>query len=166
MPILAQHRSARGFTMIEVLISIIVIAFGLLGIVGLQAFALKNNQSATFRSTATVLANDMIDRMHANPIGADVGAYDKPSAADYETGADLDCSAICTPEQLATRDRYEWEQLVKTTLPSGVGIVCRDNDPGTPACNGGNQFAVKISWTDDRVTTNTPTGTFTTQFVK
>src|ERR1700704_1087533 len=60
--------STHGFTMLEVLISIVVIAFGLLGIAGLQAYAIKNNHSAALRSTATSLANDMIDRMKANYI--------------------------------------------------------------------------------------------------
>ena len=48
--------------MLEVLIAIVVIAFGLLGVAGLQVLALKNNQSASSRLIATTLANDMVDR--------------------------------------------------------------------------------------------------------
>ena len=50
------RQKSGGFTMLEVLISIVIIAFGLLGVAGLQAFALKNNNSASLRTTATILA--------------------------------------------------------------------------------------------------------------
>jgi type IV pilus assembly protein PilV len=172
MNLLAQRSRARGFTLLEVLISILVVAFGLLGIAGLQAFALKNNQSASYRTVATALANDIIDRIHANPLGADQGHYNKSAIADYETGAGIDCSGMCTPEQLASRDRYEWEQLVKTALPGGVGIVCVDGLPAdaattaAPSCDPGKPYAVKIWWADERSTGNPLTGLFTTQFAK
>src|SRR3569623_1233592 len=52
----------RGFTMLEVLISVVVLSIGLLGIAGLQATGQRNNHSAYLRSQATALAYDMIDR--------------------------------------------------------------------------------------------------------
>ena len=55
-----------GFTLIEVLIAMIVLAVGLLGLAGLQATSLRNNQSAYNRIKATQLAYDIADRMRAN----------------------------------------------------------------------------------------------------
>ena len=55
-----------GFTLIEVLIAMIILAVGLLGLAGLQATSLRNNQSAYNRSVATQLAYDIADRMRAN----------------------------------------------------------------------------------------------------
>ena len=55
-----------GFTLIEVLIAMLVLAVGLLGLAGLQATSLRNNQSAYNRSQATQLAYDLADRMRAN----------------------------------------------------------------------------------------------------
>ena len=55
-----------GFTLIEVLIAMIILAVGLLGLAGLQATTLKNNQSAYNRIKATQLAYDIADRMRAN----------------------------------------------------------------------------------------------------
>jgi type IV pilus assembly protein PilV len=168
-----QHRPSSGFTMLEVLIAIVVIAFGLLGIAGLQAFALKNNQSATLRSTATVLAGDIIDRAKANPLAADRGLYNKSTAADYGTqvAACLTAAGCGSPELLARHDLYEWARLVATSLPSGSGVVCLDQTPfdgsmSAPACDGaGHQYAVKIWWVDDRTRSALP-GQFTTQFEK
>lgn len=150
-----------GFTMLEVLISMVIIAFGLLGVAGLQAFALKNNQSASFRSTAILLTADISDRMRANYIAAAEGSYNQPSTSAYTTAVGACVStAGCTPQQLAANDLFEWQARVAATLPAGVGIVCLDgtpNDgdvPGTPLCNesGGNvlNYVVKIWWQDNR----------------
>ena len=160
---LIRERSViQGFTMLEVLIAIVVIAFGLLGIAGLQAFAMQNNYSASLRITATTLANDMIDRMKANYMAVDQGHYDKPNASDYTTAVPS-CltTAGCTFDQLAQNDLNEWSQRVAAALPNGRGIVCVDSTPndGTsqaaPACDGLGTvlFVVKIWWIDDRTST-------------
>src|SRR3569832_663794 len=65
----------RGFTKLEVLISVVELSIGLLGIAGLQATGQRNNHSAYQRSQATALAYDMIDRMRANQAGVTSGAY-------------------------------------------------------------------------------------------
>src|SRR5918993_2666764 len=85
LPEIVMHnlQKSAGFTMLEVMISIVIIAFGLLGIAGLQAFALKNSQSASARLTATTLASDIIDRMKTNVAGVSSGAYDQAAAAAY-----------------------------------------------------------------------------------
>jgi type IV pilus assembly protein PilV len=156
----AQRALQSGFTMLEVLISIIVISFGLLGVAGLQAFALKNNQSASLRLAATTLASDMIDRMKTNVEGVQNGNYNRPNVADYVTAVPS-CltTAGCTPQQLAQNDLNEWAQRVAAALPSGRGIVCLDSTPNDggadfsdPRCDntGTSIYVVKIWWLDDR----------------
>jgi type IV pilus assembly protein PilV len=144
-----------------------VIAFGLLGIAGLQAFALKNNQSAGQRMTTTMLASDMIERVwSSNPDfrlfynDANIGSYGTP------VGGCL-TPAGCSPAQLVQNDLAEWEDRVSKSLPSGAGIVCKDSTPddGTsandPQCdlNANAPFVVKIWWLDDRSAANTATNT-------
>jgi type IV pilus assembly protein PilV len=153
------HGRQRGFTMLEVLISMVIIAFGLLGVAGLQAFALKNSQSATFRSTAVLLAADLSDRVRANAGGAIDGNYNQPDIASYGTAVS-DCLTTtgCTPAQLAQNDLFEWQQRIARSLPAGAGVVCLDSTPNdgadaaAPACDnlGTNNYVVKIWWTDDR----------------
>jgi len=59
-------RKDRGFSMLEVLVTMVIIAFGLLGVAGIIANGLKSNLSSYGRSQASWLANDIIDRMRAN----------------------------------------------------------------------------------------------------
>ena len=177
MTAMHTHRKTAGFTMLEVLISMVIIAFGLLGVAGLQAFALKNSSSASQRLTATALANDMMDRLRSNFASVDAGGYNKPLIADYDAPSGCvnpSSSTVCTTAEVAQNDRYEWQQRVARALPNGRGIVCRDstpNDGTTPAAHGCDDlgvvlFAVKIWWTDDRTSRDPSVGqqVFTTSF--
>jgi type IV pilus assembly protein PilV len=164
-PPMATKTRTYGFTMLEVLISIVVIAFGLLGIAGLQAFAIKNNHSASLRITATSMANDMIDRMKANYIAVMNGDYNKPNSTDYTTAvASCLTTAGCTSQQLAQNDLNEWSQRLAASLPNGRGVVCLDSTPhdgttvATPDCDntGTTMYVVKIWWTDDRTASGVP----------
>lgn len=152
-------RQQSGFTMLEVLISMVIIAFGLLGVAGLQAFALKNNQSANLRSAATMLSGDIADRMRANPNAAAFdGSYNQPTLGAYTTAVAACGTTGCTATELAQNDLFEWQQRIAATLPGGFGIVCVDSTPhdgltaATPDCNntGTTNYVVKIWWTDDR----------------
>ena len=160
---MCNHRRSAGFTMLEVMIAIVILAFGLLGIAGLQAFALKNTHSASLRLTATELAHDMIDRMKSNYVGVSAGEYDKPAVASYAT-AGVDCDKTpCTVVQVGEHDRGQWQARVAGSLPGGVGIVCLDSTPvdgpsaAQPECDGLGEvmYVVKIWWTDDRTTRTT-----------
>jgi type IV pilus assembly protein PilV len=165
-----QRRIAPGFTLLEVLIAIVVVAFGLLGLAGLQVFALKNNQSASLRVAATNLTTDIIDRMKSNYVGVINNNYNQPSTAAYGTTVGNCATTGCDPAQLAANDLREWQERVKATLPGGIGIVCLDQTPSTdgaptasatwtpPTANcdgtGATAYAVKIYWYDDRTQAN------------
>ncbi len=56
VPLSLSHRRSRGFSLIEVLITILIFAVGLLGMAALQAVSMRSNQSANFRTQATALA--------------------------------------------------------------------------------------------------------------
>ena len=66
----------QGFTLLEVLIAIVVLSFGLLGMAGLQANGVKNTHSANLRTLAVHQAYDMADRMRANVNGMKQSLYD------------------------------------------------------------------------------------------
>jgi type IV pilus assembly protein PilV len=148
---------SRGFTMLEVLIAILVTSIGLLGVAGMQAFALKNTHSASLRLTASMLATDLIDRMHANQTGVRFALYNQPTLSGY-TSAVSNCltASGCSPQELANNDLNEWQQRVAASLPNGSGIVCMDSTPNDGAtsasadCDGTGIYVVKIWWFDDR----------------
>jgi len=160
----------RGFTMLEVLVSILIVSIGMLGLAGLQAAALKNGQSAYYRSLATQLAYDMSDRMRGNINGVLGNSYNRTGInTDYATAvAACTTTAGCVAADLARNDAFEWQQLIQTLLPGGEGIICIDSLPndGTSGLNHGcdgvlppnpnerPMHAVKIWWLDDRSAAN------------
>jgi type IV pilus assembly protein PilV len=136
-----------GFTLIEVLIAMVVLAIGLLGLAGLQVTSLRNNQSAYNRSQATQLAYDLADRMRANRLfGANyVTTFMAPTAATCAT-SDTPCTACrsmaksCTPPQLAVKDLFEWNNALTSTLPSGTGTITIT----------GAIYTISVNWDDNR----------------
>jgi len=156
-PLSSMKRRSHGFTMLEVLISIVVIAFGMLGVAGLQAFALKNSQSASYRSVATVLANDLVDRMRANPDGVNGNFYTTGTALGTVAKVDSCLQAAGCPaaSDLASNDLFEWTGMIASSLPRGAGVNCRDSSPndgqpGGAQCDGTGPYVIKIWWIDDR----------------
>ena len=142
-----------GATLIEVLISLLILSVGLLGMTGLQTVSLRNTQSAYLRTQASIASNDIVERIRSNLQGTEAGSYN--ANAGSVTAA---CNTIagCTAAQLAANDVAEWKAALAADLPVGVGTVCadatpEDGTPGTPACDGaGNLYAVKIWWDEDR----------------
>jgi len=129
-----------GFTMLEVLVAIVVLSFGLLGLAGLQADGLRNNTSAYMRSQATLMAYDMMDRMRANLQGVENGDYDNLLDA---VPTDPNCiSNGCSVVQMSQHDAYEWSQKLAELLPSGQGRVA-----GTGS---GSVFTITVMWDDNR----------------
>lgn len=136
-----------GFTLIEVLIAMLVLAVGLLGLAGLQAASLKNNQSAYNRSQATQLAYDLADRMRANIVGKASYMAMLPSSAT----AKPNCLTTtgCSVTDMATNDLYQWNLAVTTTLPSGIGTITVT----------AGVYTITVNWDEDRDgddTTNNP----------
>lgn len=127
-----------GFTLIEILVTILIFSIGLLGLAALQSTALKSNHSAYQRSQAIFLAYDMIDRMRANKNMAIAGNYDIALGAN-PPGADL--------TDLSVTDLRDWlNNFVEVLLPSGQGsIACQ-----SPAANVGI-CTVVLSWDESRV---------------
>jgi type IV pilus assembly protein PilV len=157
----AVRPAAGGYILIEALITVLIFAIGLLGVVGLQTVALSSSSISNMRTEATVLAMDMADRMRAN-----LGAADGTPGAGYDGAAPVDnaCRSIyaaavqgaptaCTPEELAADDMLDWLDQVQQSLPAGEGAVCIDSTPddgdeaADPDCDGlGDAYAIKVWW--------------------
>lgn len=132
---LKRTRRQSGATLIEVLVTVVVLGVGLLGLAGLQATTLRSGYSAHLRSQATWLANDIIDRMRANRQAALAGDYDLAAFP----------GSLCNPALVATgsraaQDLAEWRNALGCGLPNGTGRIERVN----------NAFSVLIRWTDAR----------------
>ncbi len=139
-----ERGKIKGFTLIEVLVAMFVLALGLLGLAGLQASALKNNQSAYYRSQATQLAYDIADRMRANLAEAKnfaTSQYDSDVLAPTSATNQANCKTTtgCSTAQMAQQDLFEWNQQVTTLLPLGTGTINAS----------GFIYTIVINWDDD-----------------
>jgi len=106
-------KASAGFSLVEVLISIVILSIGLLGMAGLTAASMNGTNEAYYRSQATVLADDILDRMRANPLPARGGQYNIGAGPVYTAAGGT----------MARFDCQEWVNTVSTNLPGGVGIV-------------------------------------------
>ncbi len=121
----------QGFTLIEVLVAVVVFSFGLLGIAGMMTISVRNNHNGYLRSQANFLAENMVDRMRANPVALWGGAYNMTAAPGTDQ---CDLGSPCNYAALAAFDGQQWANSLDQLLPSGVGTInCLANGvPPTP----------------------------------
>jgi type IV pilus assembly protein PilV len=113
--------SEAGFSMIEVLTSMLVMSIGLLAILGLFINGIKTTDAAYLHSQAVVLAHDMADRIRANPSVLD--NYSLALAATMVAPGN-DCFAqACSTLQLAEADLYDWKNQIDAALPKSDASV-------------------------------------------
>jgi type IV pilus assembly protein PilV len=122
----------QGFTLLEILIAIVILAIGILGMSGMQGKALYNNHSAQMRSKAMVLAHDMAERMRANRKTAleNTANYQATMNKKAEPPApSVDCNtAACTGDEIAEFDKYQWWQAIDNSLPEPEVSISVDID--------------------------------------
>jgi type IV pilus assembly protein PilV len=112
-----QHKPMKrfndGVTLVEILVTVVIISVGLLGVAALHTISLRNGQYAHSRSQASAFANDIIDRMRANRDVAGTAAYDIA----------LGTPAPSSPTTLVQSDLKAWKDAIKAALPNGDGSV-------------------------------------------
>ena len=129
-----MKHTQKGLSMIEVLITIVIVSFGLLGIAGIIVNSMKSAQSSYARSQATLLANDIIDRMRANRATAEANPSPYSRALSASTPSD---------NSVPSADLASWRTALASTLPSGTGSVTY-----APATN---KVTVTVQWNNSRV---------------
>lgn len=169
----------QGFSLIEVLISIVILAFGVLAMGGLQLASLRSNQVSGYTSTAATLVKDYSEMMRSNftvsnivtaTAGVNPYLFDTANSGTYTATPGVDCKANqCTGAQMATLHVADWAERVKRDLPEGRAVVCRDSTPRNAdgtfkwACDGvGSYASIKVGWVDKRSAKEMGTATFTT----
>ena len=147
------RRLQGGFSLIEVLISTLVLLIGTLGVVGMQMLSLQANQGAYYRSQAVYIAAEILDAMRANPLGAAdyVDVYDAGGAT---IPADPGCQGRlgCTPAEAADQDLHFWGRHF-ADVGKLAGATYRPAIPGGRAeirNLGANEYEVEITWTERR----------------
>lgn len=166
---------AAGFTLLEVLVAIVVLSFGVLGMVGLQAAALQSNKEARYQASAARLGRELADLMRSNNLVAAASTNNPYLVADFTAASTLpnapeDCVAVncASTQNVASFQMRDWVQRVINELPGARVTVCFDQAPydqtggqtGRPhwLCTGdGSIVAIKIGWTRRDTTTDSTT---------
>lgn len=140
-----KHSSNRGFTLLEVLVAMLIIAVGVLGITALQFKSLQYNHDAYLRSQINFLAYDIADRMRMNR--TNVADY----VGNYTADTVVDNTCNHTSGANAAIDLACWRNDVDRVLPPGSTANIAAN---------GNLYTVSLAWTDRENSTHTVNYTF------
>jgi type IV pilus assembly protein PilV len=149
---LAHHSplKQRGASLLEVLISMLIMSIGMLGMAGLTAASNAYNKLAQIRSTSLMLVSDYADRARANMTGFSAGNYAKTTAYEnsrtlISTSGCTDTAAnSCTAANMATLDQNQWRNLLRLRLPGGDAYVTTSATPAT----GQNNMDIWVMWTE------------------
>lgn len=146
-----------GFTLVEILVALFVLAVGVIGAAAVQTMAAQTRHLSSQVSAALQLASALAERMAANP--TQMALPDNDKVYLQEAGAPWLCGSACTPAQLAATERDDTAAAVARAFPGGQLRVCRDlpapssssssaPPPLTWACHpaAGAPLVVKIGW--------------------
>ncbi|WP_299492195.1 type IV pilus modification protein PilV [uncultured Shewanella sp.] len=106
----------QGSTLIEVLVALTILVVGLIGIFNLHLVAKRSSFESFQQTQASLLANDMINRIKLNTsqLSAYGGVYSSlPSYPDVDCDLADSASPQCTPAQTLIWDRYQWQLLMQ-----------------------------------------------------
>lgn len=134
-------RKSRGFTLVELLVSILVAAIGMVGLLTMDMQSTRWIHSSYLRSQAILQAREMADRMMTNPAGVADGDYSNisgfpaspPTCKTSASTTTINCSAA----QIASFDLNEWNTSIAQLMPTGAGSVSSPVD---------GVFTITVSW--------------------
>lgn len=133
------HRTKKssfesGFSLIEVLVTMLILSFGLLGVAGLLVGGVSNAAASEAYSKASQLAADMADRIRANSGAA--------LSASSEYNLDYSDSVPTTPNSIALIDKKIWMEAIAAQLPQGKGKLV------STVSGGARQYDIYIRWSN------------------
>lgn len=183
MPQYSYKNKINGLTMIEVLVTMSIMSIGLLGMAGLQLNGVRSINSSSFRTQASILANDIAERMRANPMAVDNNQF-----MNINSNA-IDCSAVpatycseqytqagavlvaesCNTTQMAAYDINVWYCGVQSAGSRHSGVTdqlaeasmtirCIDTNPtggDADPCTNRSPHVISLSWAEQNPNSGT-----------
>jgi type IV pilus assembly protein PilV len=146
-------RHSLGFSMIEVLVTVVLICIGVLGMVAMQGRTIAYTQDSVQRNTAAMLADDLMEMMRADSsvvsttgLPASSSGYYKAAGATFPSAA-----TTCAPLPSSAAQRLGcWAERAKAALPDATNLlssdfhVCRSATPGV--CASGSTIEIQLAW--------------------
>jgi type IV pilus assembly protein PilV len=152
-PCWASARRQTGASLLEVLIAILIMSFGIAGVALLMAATIQYNKTSQYQMVALQIATQLAESMRANTDGFMAGAYTKTDA--YSSGVVAvslpDCANIsaCTSSEIASIDKAQVANTLRLALPGGDFNVLRN----------GNRADIWIMWMEPKTATSLSMGT-------
>ncbi|HLN49293.1 MAG TPA: type IV pilus modification protein PilV [Steroidobacteraceae bacterium] len=150
----ACARRARGFSLVEVMVALVVSAIGLLGLAKMESLALSSTSVAGSRSIAAIEASSLAAAMHANPgywAGGFAPATTIVSAANNFAAAPACLTAgagSCIPSAMAFYDLQQWAISLAAVLPGYLATITCSTAGFPVTCT------IQIQWTENSVAAN------------
>nr|WP_311526643.1 type IV pilus modification protein PilV [uncultured Ralstonia sp.] len=166
MQLITQRRTASGFSLIEALITMVVVGVGLLGLAKIQAAAVGNTQISRVRSLVALQTESLIAAMHANrgfwgvantapatfSVSAKTATDSNKVFATTIAGCPKSGGAACTPTELAAYDIQQWAVQMDANFPGYTATGNCTTDTTLPAsCN------VTVTWNEKTIAVNSAT---------
>jgi len=167
---MSQHTNTRGFSLIEVMVALIIIAIGMLGIVKMQALALSTTQSSGVRSLVAIEAASLAASMHTNrdywvagppPASFTVAVQTTgPGAVSVSITDPTNilsttqlCATItvCTPAQVAAYDVQQWAAALGQVVPAALATISCNSTAVPLSCT------IQITWQENVTSTSNAT---------
>jgi type IV pilus assembly protein PilV len=165
-----QHTNTRGFSLIEVMVALIIIAIGMLGIVKMQALALSTTQSSGVRSLVAIEAASLAASMHTNrdywvagppPASFTVAVQTTGPGAVAVSITDptnilsttqlCATTTVCTPAQVAAYDVQQWATALGQVVPAALATISCNGTAVPLSCT------IQITWQENVTSTNNAT---------
>jgi type IV pilus assembly protein PilV len=155
--IASAHRQS-GTSLLEVLVSILLMSFGILAMAGMQAYSVAAQRNAANRGIASMLANEYAEIIRLNQDGFKAGSYDVARLTDVDPPAVVACAfpSCSTAATLATADLTAFQNLVRTQLPLGGVELSRPTIAGVKS---NTEADLWIVWEEPQVLNVTKEGT-------
>lgn len=149
----------RGFSMLEMLVTLLILTLWLLGTAGVQSSSMRLTKSAQFRTYAILLASELAERMESNKLAAVAGQYNFTLSAGGVPPNASDCmKKKCSAAELAGYDLADWATRAQDLLPNAALTVV--GDANTPIT-----YTVTVQWTDRSATKTSSNATETMSYV-
>ena len=164
----ARPSTSQGFALLETLVALLVVALGLLGILGLQMRTLADTQNGVRQAQAIRLIESLGERVRLNP-NSNVQAVADNYVTDWGdvTGTvPSNCDAGCSAADLAKFDIAQWKQTVDDTLPLADAKVFYVNDESTVTAGNRRQLGVMLSWRENESDQSSQTSADQTAYLK
>jgi type IV pilus assembly protein PilV len=152
-----SKKNSKGFTLLEVLVAMVLLSIGLLGVARLQMFGLQNTGNAYFRTQASGLLTELVERVRANPQGALDNHYSvaMPSCNVAVAKSCVSATTKCSQSELALFDMYTVKcglngasdgSGVDDLLPGGtMTLACSNPTPAAAPCL---QYRATVGWSE------------------